>query len=181
MTTTQTFSMEIQEWPSREDITDLLKGHQSKEAVRDFIAREFDTIIHFKIGDFDLLAGYPEAFFLPLHAFLQSLSSGLKSLSGTPSVNLPIYLQQYEVDEGDPAHTLILSWSDGALQVKLQWGGPNEAPEVIANHPPLLVDFQQFHGTIVQRMKEYYQQIALLVGSLSGWESADVAALFAEF
>ena len=79
--TVQVLQIRLDEWPTRGDIQEFLAQTDSHRKITEFLTLEYDAAVSLKIGEVDLLSGYPEAFFLPIHAFVRSLSQGVKSNS----------------------------------------------------------------------------------------------------
>lgn len=181
MTSAPTFTLDAHEWPGRDDLIDMLHQPNSKEEVQQFLTQEFDTLVSFKIGDLDLLAGYPEAFFLPLHAFVRSVSAGLKAFNRDGKATMPIYLQQYQVSEGDPAHTMSWRLEGDQVFVELTWGGTVQAPAHLDEVASRSVSLPIFRKEIARFVDFYTRKVALLLGPFGDWSGDDIAALFASF
>ena len=180
-TNAYTLTIKIDEWPTRDDLQRFLRASNAKEEIHNFLTQEFDTTISFKIGEVDLLANYQEAFILPLHAFFATLSSGLKQLAKEQKSVVPIYLQQYAVSEGSPAH--ILNWRlEGTfLYFQFVWGGEVETPKHIANLGEVKINFANMQKELIRVINEYSHTITYLLGHLKDWDGSDISALFANF
>lgn len=173
--------IEVDEWPQRDDLLEFLHTPNAKQDIHAFLTEEFDTIISFRIGELDLLSGYKEAFILPLHAFVRSLSQGLKALAAQESVDVPIYLQQHAVSPGSPAHTLQLTLKDEQLEMTFTWGGQNDPPAQFDELSTFSLDPTDTQKEIAQLVDTYARTVARLLGHLHDWSGDDISALFESF
>lgn len=181
MTMVTKFTIEAHEWPGRGDLAEFVHHSNAKEEIQDYLTQEFDTLVSFRLDDLDVLAGYTDAYFLPLHAFARSLSAGMKQLVETGEASFPLYLQQYEVSEGDPAHMMTWSRKDNAVQVGLQWVGDVTPPAHLAALADVTIDYEMFRREVVRFLDFYAKKIALLLGPLADWSGDQIATLFDGF
>lgn len=176
------YSVQIQcsEWPTRDDLQEFLRDGQSRQKIREFLTQEFDTLISMKVGDIDLFSDYPDAFILPVHAFVRELSQGIKTLDLTPQVTIPIYLQQYAIEEGDPAHRLILVREGEHVRLRFVWGGKVATPQHL-RFDSLLLHYQDFRQTVLDFMDTYIRKVMMLLAAHADWKGEEIAVLFESF
>ncbi len=179
--TVQELHIHIRDWPTRNDIQEYIHQNDSHRKITEFLTLEFDTMVSFKVGDVDLLSGYDEAFFLPLHAFIRQLSLGMKSLVRDNETTFPIFLQQYEVAEGDPAHRMTWKRKGDRIHVSMEWGGQVEAPAVIKSFSGASLTATSFQTTIIDFIDVYVRKIMMLLGSHAKWKGEEISALFEDF
>ncbi|MBK07280.1 MAG: hypothetical protein CL920_06840 [Deltaproteobacteria bacterium] len=178
---TQSLTIKVDEWPLREDIAEFLNTSNAKEDISRLLTEEFDTIVYFQIDEDDLLWGYPEAFILPLHAFVSSLSRGLKILSADQAADVPIFLQQNAVGPEDAAHRLHMKIDGQLLRLSLQWGGEKAPPAHLKEGNEWSLDLVQSQQVIVEFINDYCRRVTMLLGSLPDWSGEDISALFESF
>lgn len=177
----QELHIHIGEWPTREDIQEFTHQNDSHRKISEYLTQEFDTMISFSVKGTDLLSGYNEAFFLPLHALVRQLSRAVKALDRDGEVAFPIYLQQYEIKEGDPAHTMKWKRSGNVLHVSMEWGGQVDAPDVIRSFQGVEVDAGVFRTTVVEFLDLYARKVMMLLGRHADWTGEEISVLFEEF
>lgn len=180
MSSVSTFSIDASEWPGRDDLSEFLHQSNAKDEVHKYLTEEFDTLITFRVEDTNLLSGYPEAFFLPLHAFARSLSQLLKQMEANNEGRVPIYLQQYAVSEGEPAHTLSFTQEGDAVQFRLEWGGES-TPEGWDSQNTVSLSRADFRSETARFLDFYTRKIVLLLSPLPRWSEDQIGQLFSDF
>ncbi|MCB9641176.1 MAG: hypothetical protein H6728_04935 [Myxococcales bacterium] len=176
----QTLELKVSEWPTLEDIKEFTSV-DDKEGITEYLQKEFDAYITMRVGNTDLLAGYTEAFILPVHALIKSLSGGLRVLATEKSVRIPIYLQQYDVEPGSRAHFLHWRLDQGRIFMRFEWGGYKEAPAFIENLGEIELDTVQAQQAIADLVADYIQRIAVLLRHLGDWSNNEIEILFEGF
>ncbi|TNE49759.1 MAG: hypothetical protein EP343_10590 [Deltaproteobacteria bacterium] len=178
--TAQVLQIRLDEWPTRGDIQEFLAQTDSHRKITEFLTLEYDAAVSLKVGDLDLLSGYPEAFFLPVHAFVRSLSRGVKEMDENGEATLPIYLQQYEVEEGNPAHKITLQRDDDKVRIGFEWGGESDPPDFLS-FDNLVVNREQFRSTVIDFIDLYARKIMMLLSMRADWSGEEISSLFEEF
>lgn len=174
----QSLHIKVDEWPRRSDLSDLLTAPNPKEAIEEFITQEFDTDISFKVGEVDLLSGYPEAFILPLSAFLGSLSQGIQKIRSEKQAKIPIYLQQYEIGPSSSSHSIELSLDDDIITMCFEWGGDQKCPKHLASLGEIYLKSDQFEEVIESLLANYNRKLVMLLNSISARGSEEFSSLF---
>ncbi|MCK6508398.1 hypothetical protein L6R29_00335 [Myxococcota bacterium] len=174
------FEIQITELPTLEDIKEFT-SIDDKAGISEYLQKEFDAYISMRIGNTDILANYPEAFILPVHAFVKSMSNGLRILAEEKAVRIPIYLQQYDVEPGSRAHYLHWRLEDGRLLMRFEWSGFKEAPAFLRDLGEVEIHTAQTQKAISDVVGAYVQRIALLLRQLEGWTNEDLEELFDGF
>jgi|GEM_PF-1822781 len=175
------FELKISDWPAKAELYDLSTSSNSKAVIEEFLCEEFDTEISFTIGEIDFLSGYPEAFILPLHAFLRSVSGGLKALIEEGESEVSIYLQQYNTKEGDPSHKMQWSLNGTNVNISFQWGGQVEVPAHLKELGTVTVTASNLHEKITSAVNAYSQKIVFLLGGRNDWQGDAITTLFEGF
>ncbi|MEM1007447.1 MAG: hypothetical protein AAGJ35_00450 [Myxococcota bacterium] len=176
----RTLSFEVEEWPTFTDVKEFLPLND-KQKMKEFLTEEFDSFVHMRADDLDLLSGYPEAFILPVHAFVRSLSRGLRDLAKHHQASVPIYLQQYAVVPGSQSHTLECKLDQGWVEINFSWGGEKEPPIFLKELPTLRVPATTLQQAVVECTAQYIQHMAEVLRRLPEWQVLDSKSLFEEF
>ena len=172
--------IEISEWPTLEDLKEFTNPEE-KHTVIEYLQEEYDSFVSFRAGGVDLLANYPEAFILPIHAFCKSLGQGLRALAETKEARVPIYLQQYQVEEGCRSHFLTWRLEDGYVYMGFEWGGFKESPAFLKELGEIKLVASQLQGAIADLLGDYINKVILLLRQLEGWTAEDMDELFEGF
>jgi hypothetical protein len=109
------------------------------------------------------------------------LSQGLKTLDQEGIVQVPIYLQQYKIDEGDPAHIMEWEREENQIMIRFQWCNTSSVPKSLVDLGEVIVDCHQFREEILAFLDTYTRKIAMLLGFHANWTGEEISTLFEQF